>query len=88
MKSTRAIGEAGRRTTLLLSAFFMPEQALLVVQTSTEPMPQSASFHIPAEILVLAVIGTHGYSSAAIVPGSVFDWVTALVATVEQEESV
>ena len=50
-------------------------------------MPQSASFHIPAEMLVVAVICTHGYSSAAVVPGGVNGWFAALVATVEQEES-
>jgi hypothetical protein len=38
-------------------------------------------------MLVVAVICTHGYSSAAIVPGAVNGWFAALVATVEQRGS-
>jgi hypothetical protein len=65
-----------------------PWHVLLLVHKKTEPIPYSASFQLPAEMLEVAVRETHGYSSAAMVPEGVPGTAgVAEAATVVQEES-
>ena len=78
----------GKLTTLLPAILNRPWHMLFVVQRNTEPIPYSASFQLPAEMLEVAVRETHGYSSAAMVPAGVLSTAgVAEAATVVQEES-
>ena len=77
----------GERTTLLTPSL-KPWQALFLVQRNTEPTPYSASLKLPAEMLVVAVIGTHGNSNAAMVPAGVNGCVTVDALTMVQRASV
>lgn len=58
----------GGPTTLEVPKLFKPLQELLLVHSSTDPTPCSASLCPPAEMLDVPEIATHGYSRAAMVP--------------------
>lgn len=82
------IHEAGARTTLFTPSALRPSQEPLLVQRNTEPIPCSASFQLPAEMLEVAVMGWQGYSNAAIVPALVKGCLTAASFVIWQALSV